>query len=151
MKRIIFMVGLLVAFSAHAATFTWARVTGAARSTVGTGAVTDTFAGGSTDGMALSGVEAFQVTVEAASGQTITTKIELIAYVQDPYTLRWSRAPRWDIPNGNGITGARSQYMDGFIVDGGAGRVAYVPSAGAVSGGSLSIRITAQGPDGTLL
>jgi hypothetical protein len=126
------------------AAFTWSLITPTAkRSVVGVGATSDTFGAGAADGMLLDSVSGFGVRVSADSGQTITTAVSLIAYAKDPYTGRWARAPDWDLPNPSGVTGVRDQYLGGFAVSGPAGAVAYEPSAGAVSSGSLTIAIIA--------
>lgn len=135
------------------ANIVWTTITGAKISVEGVGAATDVLdtTASSTAGMNLSGLDGFAVYVEADSGQTITTAISLRAYAQDPYSGRWARAPDWDISNTFGVTGIRSQYMAGFSVDSPAGRVGYEPSAGAVSSGSLHIRIIATGGKGELV
>jgi hypothetical protein len=129
------------------ANFAW-TLTGA-RSATGTGAAADTFGAGDTDGMNLDAVGGFGVYVEADETRTISTAFALKAYAKNPITGRWSRAPGWDLAGS--ITGDRGEYLGGFEVVSPAGRVAYVPSAGAVSAGNVSIQIVATGVKGEAL
>lgn len=148
------------------AAFTWAALTKsttyaadgatavtitAPRSVTGTGALTATDAPTGTLGMSLKGVDRFAVYVEAAnSDATITTAIVLDAYVVNPWTGRASRAPKWDLTGTK--TTIRSEYLDGYTVAACEDAwVYYIPSAGALSAGNLSIHVIASKADGSLL
>ena len=131
------------------ANIVWTNI--GSRSVEGVGATTDVFGGGATDGLDLSRVGSVSVEVEAASGQTITTAVSLSAKVQNPYTLRWNRAPAYDLDNASGITGDRGQFVGSFSVSGPAGRLAYYVASGAVSAGNLTIRLTATSQSGELI
>lgn len=124
------------------AALTWTTTTGANVSRESTGAVGDTFNSGATDGMQLSGVGAFAVHVEADASQTLTAAGGLTAYVQNPHTLRWSRAEQYDCPAGT-VTGVRSVLAGAFTVAAPCGRIGYQNSGFTVSSGSLSLRLVA--------
>jgi hypothetical protein len=94
--------------------------------------------------MALDGVGAISVKVCAASGQTITTKFVLIGYTMDPYDDVWSRDPSWDLPNVDGETGAECQVVGTKSVVGPVGRLVYGVESGAVSSGTITIKIIAS-------
>jgi hypothetical protein len=131
---------------AAAADCTWSLVTGASHSVEATGAVDCTFTvatAAATDGMLLDSVGSVAVEVCADAGQTITTAFSLKAYLMNPWTGVWSRAPDYDLANASGETGDICQQVGGWSVPGPQGRLAYAPSAGAVSSGSITIRMTA--------
>jgi hypothetical protein len=144
MKILTLVLGLmLVAQQTYAADCTWSAANASAeRSVVGTGAIGCTFST-SAQGMDLSGVKGFSVEVCADSGQTIATAFSLSAWVRDPYLALWMPAPVWNLTSIT--TGVRCVYLDGWNVVSPQGRVGYSPSAGTVSSGSISIRITATG------
>lgn len=144
-RAILAVVALLFAAHVQAADCVWASITGASRSKTATGAVTCTFTvatAAATDGMWLDSVGSFSVEVCAAAGQTVTTSFALSAYVYGAYSLVWAPAPFWDLPANTGI-GAQCQQMGSFTVPGPIGRVAFAPSAGAVSSGNITIRVSA--------
>ena len=160
MKRLVIGVSIAVGVlfgtpgRSYAADCTWARVTGASRSVVASGAEDCTFtvaSRGATDGLNLNAVGAISVKICAASGQTITTKFAVKAYSFDPWYLDWIRDPDWDLSNPNGETGAQCQVVGTWTVSGPIGRIAFVPSAGAVSSGNITIRIIASGVNGERL
>jgi hypothetical protein len=143
---------LIIAPNALAADCTWSRVPYASRSVVGSGAVNCTFTVAtqtSSGGINLSSVGTVSVSVCAAAGETISTAFVLSAYVMDPWSLVWSRAPEYDLSNGT--TGDLCQHLGGWNVIGPIGRLAYAPSAGAVSAGAMTIRIIASGINGERL
>lgn len=150
MGRILLAVlALLVASPVLAADCVWSPVSGAPRSVTGTGAVNCTLTvatASATAGLNLSGVGGFSVRVCADSAQTITTAFSLSAYVQDAYTLIWARAKEWDLVGT--LTGDRCYQIGGWEVISPAGRVAYAPSAGAVSSGSVTIHLKATSRTG---
>jgi hypothetical protein len=136
----------LAAPPVYAADCAWSVITGAERSTYAIGAANCTFSvatATSSAGMSLVGVGAFSVTVCAASGQTISTSFALSAYTYGPYEAFWSKASAYDLPAPSAGTGDKCQFIGGFEVDAPAGRVAFAPSAGAVSSGNITIWITA--------
>ena len=137
---------LVFAPRAHAADCVWtAASSSSVRSVVATGAEDCTFTvatAASTDGMALSSVGTFTIEICADSGETISTAFALSAYIYSPYSLKWSSAPSWDVPT-NGDTGNRCTTLASFRVPGPVGRIAFAPSAGAVSGGNITITLTA--------
>jgi hypothetical protein len=145
MRRVLLVVlALALASPVFAADCAWSPVSGASRSVTGTGAVNCTLtvaSASATAGLNLSGVGGFSVRVCADSGQTITTAFSLSAYVQDAYTLIWARSKDWDLVGT--LTGDRCYQIGGWQVVSPAGRVAYAPSAGAVSSGSVTIHLKA--------
>jgi hypothetical protein len=137
------LVALILCVSpTYAADCTWTGVTGAERSTVGTGAIGCTFST-ATQGMNLSAVQGFAVYACAASGQTIATAISLSAWVYDPWLLVWSRAPAWDLVGTT--TGNRCELLGSWEVISPRGRIGYSPSAGTVSSGAIYFRLIATG------
>lgn len=148
MKRaILIAAALLLASPTFGADCTWSAITGATRSRQGVGAVSCTLTPATADaaaGMWLNGVAGFAVWVCADAGQTITTAFSLTAYAQEPYSLLWGPQPEWNATTTS--TGTRCAPIGtGFKVDSPAGRVAYAPSAGAVSSGGITIKIIATG------
>jgi hypothetical protein len=140
----------LVAGKTLAADCTWATISGAERSVQATGAANCTFTvatATATAGMNMVGVGGFSVEVCADSGQTITTSFALSAYTYSTYGLLWMPAPGYNLPAPSDGTGDRCQQIGGFIAWGPIGRIAYAPSAGAVSSGNITIRITAYQRD----
>jgi hypothetical protein len=136
---------MLFAVQTFAADCVWLPVTGATRSKVATGAANCTFTeatASATDGMWLDSVGAFSVMVCADAGQTVTTSFALNAYVYDSLALVWAPAVAWNLAANTGIN-ERCQPMGGFSVSGPVGRIAFAPSAGAVSSGNITIRINA--------
>lgn len=145
MRRFLFLaLALSFAWPAFGADCVWANITGASRSRTATGAVNCTLTPAtatSSAGVNLSGVGAFAVEVCADSGQTITTAFSLSAYTYDPYAGLWMPAPDYNLTSTS--TGSQCVSFGGWTVVSPAGRIAYAPSAGAVSSGSITIRITA--------
>jgi hypothetical protein len=147
MKRILLAVVLLFAAHAQAADCAWSVISGAERSTYAIGAANCTFtvaSASSSAGMALVGVGNFSVWVCAAASQTITTSFALSAYTYNPYALRWGAATFWNLPAPSGGIGNQCQPIGGFNVDSPVGRVAFAPSAGAVSSGDITIYLVAN-------
>lgn len=138
------------------AALTWTADTdgngGAKQSVSAVDAVAGTFTGtdNSTEGMSLANVEAFEVYVEAASGQTITASGTLAAYRQNPVTGRWARAKSYDIA-ATTLTGARGDMVAKFSVAVPAGRIGYAASSFTVSSGTLTIRLVPTSRRGELL
>ena len=156
MMRLRVALGILIAlfsFRAVAADLAWTPAsTNSSRSVQGVGGASDTFdTTSTTDGMALSRVGGFAVWVCADEGETVTTSFVLEALAFHPFLSIWTAdAPEWDIPNAQGGTGERCQYMQAFKVFSPAGRVGYQPTAGAVSGGDITIWIVATTVTGDL-
>jgi hypothetical protein len=131
------------------ANIVWTNI--GSRSVEGVGTTTDVFGGAAGDGMSLNRVGSVSVEAEADSGQTITGVVALGATVQNPYTLRWNRAPDYDLDNLSGVTGVRGQFVGAFPVGGPSGRLGYYVKSGSVSSGSLTIRLTATSLAGELI
>jgi hypothetical protein len=121
------------------AALTWTTITGAQKSATTTGAVNATFGAAADDGIPLTGLGGIVVYCEADSTKVISTAFALTAYVLEPYSGVWCRAPDYDLTST--ITGTRGVLMGSFFVSMPAGRLAYAPSAGAVDSGSITVRI----------
>jgi len=147
MRAIVVVLALLFAGPAFATDCVWSAITGATRSRKGVGAVncTLTVATAAADaGMWLNAAGGFSVWVCADAEQTITAAFSLTAYAQEPYSLLWGPQPAWDVASTS--TGSRCAPIGtGWRVDSPAGRVAFAPSAGAVSSGGITIKIIATG------
>lgn len=150
-KVLAFIVAISLCFRVLAADLVWSAAGAqAGRSVKGVGATaSDTFGEGATDGMNLSRVGGFAVWICADEGETITTAFELTASAFHPYLEIWDPAPAWNLSGST--TGERCEYLDAFPVFSPTGRVAYAPSAGAVSGGGITIWIVATSSAGNLI
>jgi hypothetical protein len=117
------IVAAVFAFSAQATT-TWSR--GARRytaiATCTTGTESAPSGTSSILGLELTGLEGF--TVYAEAGGAMTAGGFLQAYLQNPASGNWVRAPDLDLT----AQALSSQAFAGFTVNGGSGRIAYVPS-----------------------
>ena len=88
---------------------------------------TESAPSGTTEGIALSGLSGVNVYVIASSAMTAGGT--LLAYVLDPVTAAWYRDPDLDLT----VSALTTQTWGGWQINGGAGRLAYVPSGVGVA------------------
>jgi hypothetical protein len=74
-----------------------------------------------------------------AAGQAVTAALTLSVYLQNSTAALWAKYPDGDMTSGTITATERCQIFDGkwLVVSG--GRVAVIPTAGTVDGGSLTI------------
>ena len=112
---------------------------------------TETFAEAATDGLLLDRATAWDVIVEADSGQTLSGAGTLRAYVYDAGAAGWARAPDFDITVPAGVASARRYYPlagspgKGVPVLASQGRIGYAPNGVTISSGGVTIYINAYG------
>lgn len=123
LTRILALVVALAAAPAFAAT-TWTADTTTPYRTSKAVCTTGTEAAPSvaTQGLPLNGLAGFTVHAEAAAAMTAGGVLQ--AYLWNPVTARWNRAPDLDLT----VSAVQWQSFAGFQVAAGTGRIAYVPS-----------------------
>jgi hypothetical protein len=129
MKRLLSQLAaavLALFVAGHAfATETWAKGTRGNASAVATCTAsngTETAPTSTAAGLALVGIRGFTVHIETAG--TMTAGGSLLAYLFNPESGHWVRAPDLDLT----VTAVGSMSFAGFSVSGGTGRIQYVPS-----------------------
>ena len=146
MKKMLALV-LLVPSLAFAAAGVWAPISGLSRSTTftcTTAGVTCDAPTLSTQGTNLNGVGAVSVTACAAAAQTLSGAGNLRAYVYDPTTAVWARAPDLDLPTTTATV--RCLTWPSIYVPGPGGRVAWVTDTVTASSNSVTVYIKAFAP-----
>ena len=82
------------------------------------------------DGLSLAGLSGLVVHLESSA--PVTAGGSLLAWLRNPITGNWNRAPDLDVTSG---TGLQRQAWPGIRVDVRSGRIAFVPSGlGSVTG-----------------
>jgi hypothetical protein len=146
MKKMLALV-LLVPSLAFAAAGVWAPISGLSRSTTftcTTAGVTCDAPTLATEGTNLANVGAVVVTACAASTKTLSGAGNLRAYVYDPTTALWARAPDLDLATGT--ASVRCVTWPAIYVPGPAGRVAWVTDTVTASSNSVTVYIKAFAP-----
>jgi hypothetical protein len=130
MKKLFAVLALLAFTPARSAT-TWAEITTlpswarGASATCTTG--TESAPAAATDGLDLGSFAGFTVVIEGSGAMTAGGS--LLAYVRNPATGTWARAPDLDLT----VAAIQYQAFAGFLVTADLGRVAFVPSGVGVS------------------
>lgn len=123
MRYLVILACLLVPLSAFGAT-TWTTPASlVSKAACTTGSETGTPPSTDSDGLALSRLSGFVVHVEAGSAMTAGS---LAAYLWNPVTDQWNRAPELDITV---VGGGSSEASSGFAVTSprSGSRIAYLP------------------------
>lgn len=135
---------------------TWSSTTTGAETPSGTALVsrkavcttgTETFAQAATDGASLKNAGAWDVVIEADSGQTLSGAGTVQAWIYDDTVAGWCRAPEFDVTVPAGVASIRRYYPlagspgKGIPVITQRGRIGYTVSGVTISSGGVTIYI----------
>lgn len=119
---------------------TWVRV-GANRSVVSVQATTEAAPTVSTDGIALDGIGAISIWLEADPGQTLSGTGQLDVYVYDAMVGAWALAPLIPFGVPSGAAGKQRVVLGSVVIDNPRGRIAPIANGVGVSAGGLTLYI----------
>lgn len=102
------------------------------------------------DGLDMAQVDAFNLYLKAAGGQTFTGVGLLLAYLYEAIRGTWVRCPGSDVGIPDGANGLAEFAISPLLIRSMRGRLALICSGVGVTGGSITIDFICTGPGGVL-